>query len=157
MCFLPHGIKEFFGRKHPELLTKGDIIGHDGKKLGTHEGLPLYTIGQRTGLGIASSQKLYISDIDTATNTITLSPRDAVMRSSFNISQINFMGDICCDSFSADVEIRYRGRPIPAQCFRSGGDKMIIVLSIPNSTITPGQVAVGYRGDEVLFSGVIEK
>lgn len=157
LCFLPHGIKEFFERKSPQILKKGDIVNNEGKKLGTHDGLPLYTIGQRTGLGIASSEKLYISEIDTQTNTITLSPKDAVMKNSFNISQVNNLSTVCCDSFSADMQIRYHGRPIPAQCFRSGEDRMTIVLSIPNSTITPGQVAVGYRGDEVLFSGVIDK
>lgn len=73
ICFVPDGdyaryIEERTGRT----LQPGDILWRDGSVVGRHAGALRYTIGQRKGLGVAMAHPVYVTGIDTASNTVTL-------------------------------------------------------------------------------------
>ena len=62
---MPHDdYKAYLRAKNPACLHPGDIVDTEGHVLGHHEGVPLYTIGQRKGLGIAHPEPLYVVDLD---------------------------------------------------------------------------------------------
>ena len=65
ICFVPNGdyssvLKKF----RPESFKKGDIIDLSGKKLGQHDGIINYTIGQRKGIKISNADPLYVISIN---------------------------------------------------------------------------------------------
>ena len=64
ICFVPNGDYSSVIRKfRPSSFKEGDIVDLNGKKLGKHEGIINYTIGQRRGIKIASSAPLYVVEI----------------------------------------------------------------------------------------------
>jgi len=69
LCFVPHGNYEDFikGCLSP---VPGEIVDTRGKVLGTHRGIAFYTVGQRTGLGLALGKRLYVLAIDADNNNI---------------------------------------------------------------------------------------
>src|SRR5262249_31723488 len=73
ICFIPDDdYRGFLRRRRPELFAPGPIVDADGRRLGTHAGLPSYTVGQRKGLGLSLGRALHVVDLDPATNTLTV-------------------------------------------------------------------------------------
>ena len=65
ICFVPAGhYSDMIERLMPGAAAPGDIVDVDGRVLGRHAGIVHYTIGQRRGLGIASTQPLYVVALD---------------------------------------------------------------------------------------------
>src|SRR6185503_14254397 len=59
ICFVPGGdYRNLLREEHPESLCPGPVVDLEGREIGRHQGLPLYTIGQRRGLGLAAGQPL---------------------------------------------------------------------------------------------------
>ncbi|MEK7272520.1 MAG: tRNA 2-thiouridine(34) synthase MnmA, partial [Nitrospirota bacterium] len=55
ICFVSHGDYRTFLQEQPDLqATPGNFVDETGATLGTHEGIPFYTPGQRRGLGVAT-------------------------------------------------------------------------------------------------------
>ncbi|MFH1030737.1 MAG: tRNA 2-thiouridine(34) synthase MnmA [bacterium] len=54
-------------------MKRGDIITLNGKKVGEHEGLPLYTIGQRRAVGIGGTGPYYVVRKDLGMNALIVS------------------------------------------------------------------------------------
>ena len=59
VCFLKGTNLEKFLKKNI-LLKKGEIIDFQGKVIGQHFGLPLYTLGQRKGINIGGKGPYYV-------------------------------------------------------------------------------------------------
>ena len=69
ICFVPGGdYRNLLREERADSLRPGPIVDLAGRELGRHQGLPLYTIGQRRGLGIAAEQPLYVTALDAARN-----------------------------------------------------------------------------------------
>src|SRR5690606_40131093 len=67
ICFVPQGkYSDIIAKLRPEAARPGDIYHVDGRRLGRHEGILRYTIGQRRGLGVASGEPLYVVHLDAA-------------------------------------------------------------------------------------------
>ncbi len=65
ICFVPAGhYSDMIERLMPGAATPGDIVDVEGRVLGRHAGIVHYTIGQRRGLGIASTEPLYVVALD---------------------------------------------------------------------------------------------
>ena len=74
ICFIPAGgVSEFLKRSIDEV--PGDIVNRKGKILGRHKGIPFYTIGQRSGLGISAGKPQYVLSLDAAQNRIIIGDR----------------------------------------------------------------------------------
>lgn len=154
ICFINDKKSQEFIEKNTN-YKKGDIVDEHGNVLGTHSGLPFYTIGQRKGMGISSEEPLYVVDIDSANNRITVGGNKALYKNSFKVSNINWVsGEKPPEEDVISVKIRYRS-PEAEASLRYGEDDMEVILKEKQRAITPGQSAVFYKGEEVLGGGII--
>lgn len=161
ICFLPNGnyaefVKSRLGDKYADVAKEGDFIAPDGKVLGKHKGIINYTVGQRRGLGIALGQRMFVSAIDPERNTVTLMPDGGSYSTKACVGALNFQkmnAPADGDTVFASVKVRYAAKPMPAKITFSG-DTAEIEFNEPIRAITPGQSAVAYDGDDILFGGV---
>lgn len=136
---------------------KGWIIDTHGKKLGEHEGIHNYTIGQRRGLGVSYPEALYVVDINVEENLIITGTRDKCARRGLIASDINYMKAESLDNVHARVKIRSTHTGQGARCSEREG-KLEIIFDEPALNISPGQAAVLYDDSgAVLGGGWIER
>ena len=160
LCFLStNDYRPFLARERPAMMKTGDIRLTDGRQVGEHKGLANYTIGQRRGLGIGSSQPLYVLELDSRHNALIVGSKDELARQSFTVTNVAWQsGKSPPDTSRAFVQIRYRARAYPARIERLSDHRFNVILDEPLSAITPGQGAVFYDDDDqVLGGGFIEK
>ncbi len=82
LCFVEAGqYAEFVEGRAPDVKKKGRVLDDSGNVLAEHEGIHRFTVGQRGGTGVATGERVYVSDINSKENEITLSPRERVMQS----------------------------------------------------------------------------
>lgn len=152
LCFAPHGIPALFPDAEP-----GPIYDLEGKLLGRHRGLPHYTVGQRHGLGLFSPRPLYVVALDPERNAVIVGPEEALYAQGLVARDLHWVqGKPPAARFSAEVQVRYRAAPVPAEV-ELRGDEAWVRLAKPVRAVTPGQAAVFYRGEEVLGGGIIAR
>ncbi len=144
----------------PEFLSRfvesapGAVLDTAGKKIGTHPGALFFTIGQRHGFCVEDSSVYYVTAIDTAENTITVSDSiEDTRRNDASLADIHWIGKAPTLPLTADAQARYREQPVP------------VVLEQRESHVTarfdaphlcsPGQSLVIYQGDRCLGGGII--
>ncbi len=156
-CFIPDNdyvsfIEHHIGKTFPE----GDFIDRNGNKLGRHKGLIRYTVGQRKGLGISFGEPVFVASLNPEGNTVTLVRAGEEYYSSMTVRELNFLklAPQTEGSLTADVKVRYSARPIPCEIVFSA-DSANILFSSPIRAVTPGQSAVFYQGNDMLFGGII--
>ena len=156
LCFAVAGRTSFLFAQAD--LRPGPILDLAGNRLGTHEGLPNYTIGQRRGLGVPSDRPLYVVAIDPVHNALVVGEEDRLFRSELRAVDANYLsGHPPEDRSQLDVKIRYRSPAVGATFRRDSGERFEITFDEPQRAITPGQLAVLYNGDRLLGGGTIAK
>lgn len=144
ICFIqkPDTTKKYLIDKLGE--TSGDFIElSTGKKLGTHAGHYLYTIGQRKGIGIAAPYPLYVIDIDADKNIVYLGKKEDDYRNKLVIEDLNFSYPVTETEFDAMVKIRYNMQAKKAKV-KILQDQAEIEFYEPINSITAGQSGVIY-------------
>ncbi|HID09116.1 TPA: tRNA 2-thiouridine(34) synthase MnmA, partial [Candidatus Micrarchaeota archaeon] len=150
LCFAPGGIGELVPDAPP-----GPIVDLSGKVIGTHRGLPNYTVGQRRGLGISSPEPLYVVALDPKRNAVVVGPESALYAEGLVAGELTWIaGEPPGEAFSCEVQIRYRAAPVRCEVELREG-KAYVKFERPQRAVTPGQAAVFYRGEVVLGGGVI--
>jgi tRNA-uridine 2-sulfurtransferase len=160
LCFLGDGDYRRFLREHgpADMFEAGPIVMTDGTELGTHEGLPNYTIGQRKGLGIAYSEPLYVLKLDRKRNALIVGTRAELGRDALTTDIFNWIaGTAPTTPFEAEVKIRYKAKPRAGIVTPRDDGTVHIQFNDPLRDITPGQGAVVYQGDWCLGSGIIQR
>lgn len=159
ICFVPDDdYQSFLAEKAPASLKPGDIVDTRGRVLGRHKGLPLYTVGQRKGLGIAAGRPLYVVALDTDRNQVIVGDDNDVFASELVAGDLNYIAfDDLTAPLTAAVKIRYSAREAPALITPLAGGQVRIRFETPQRAITPGQSVVFYDGDIVLGGGIIGK
>lgn len=156
ICFVPDGNYVRFLTEERNLKSQpGDIVHVNGKKLGSHQGIFRYTIGQRKGLGLSWSSPLYVIGIDPDGNRVIVGEKQYLDVSSFSIDRCNWLTEVPTE-FNASVRIRYRHQETPARIIRTENGAEITFDS-PQRGVTPGQAAVIYDGDRVLGGGWVTR
>lgn len=156
ICFVPDGnYAEIINKYRPGALDKGDIMHLDGRKLGEHEGIINYTIGQRRGLKVASPDPLYVIKIIPELKQVIVGPIEALNRVKFIIKEVNWLADFSSHPINVGVKIRSNGDLIPSQIKLLPHKMAEITLNFPERAITPGQACVVYQGERVLGGGWI--
>lgn len=157
ICFLPDGNYAEYIESVAGKSEKGNFVDENGKILGEHKGIIHYTVGQRRGLGISAASRIFVTDINPKTNTVTLSAHDSYS-SYVKISGIVYSGmraprDVLERTLS--VKLRYAAAPVSARV-RFCGSEAEIFLDAPQRAVTPGQSAVMYDGDLLVAGGFID-
>ena len=157
ICFVPGGdYRNLLREEQPASLRPGPIIDMQGRELGRHEGLPLYTIGQRRGLGIAASEPLYVTALDSARNAVVVGPKTALERGSLQASGVVFVdGAWPAKPFECLAQIRSHADPVAASVTPSANGELTVAFAQPLRAVTPGPAVVLYDGDRVLGGGRI--
>lgn len=157
ICFVPNGsYAKVVEKLRPGALDKGEIIHVDGSKLGEHNGIINYTIGQRRGLVSGFADPLYVIRIETETKRVIVGPESALLNDSLMIKEINWLGsDIEEDGMKIKVKLRSAHSGVNAVIFPVSDGKALVKLEKPERAITPGQACVIYDGTRVLGGGWI--
>lgn len=153
--------QDFYGGDYNELLglneKVGNIVDTDGNILGKHKGIWNYTIGQRKGLGIASTEPLYVLSLNKDTNEVIVGFADKTFKKSLNAVNLNWIAiDNPKEEFRAQAKIRSTQQPTDV-LVRPRGDEIEVIFDDMQKSIAIGQSVVLYDGDTVLGGGVIEK
>lgn len=157
LCFLADGdYRRFLARHAPDAVRPGPIMDTAGRRLGQHQGLPFYTIGQRKGLGLSGPEPLYVIATDPATNTLIVGTRAELGRDRFQVQPVNWIsGEAPAAPFRCTVKIRYKASEVPATVTPLEGGYAEVITDELLYGVTPGQAAVFYDGEVVLGGGLI--
>ncbi len=177
ICFVPGNDYKAFLRSHlgENEFHRGEIYDVDGNFIGEHDGIELFTIGQRKGLPGGSPRPRYVVDLDPQTNRVVVGDADDLVCEEFEIDRLNWHpvagggdpGFACHDpvagvnapgynrEIEATVKIRYNHPGTPATVALLENDRAHVRLHEPQRAVTPGQAAVIYDGDVVLGGGWI--
>lgn len=164
ICFVPSGrYADVIERLKPGASRPGEIADMDGKVLGHHDGILRFTVGQRKGIGIASSEALYVVRLDAETARVIVGPRSALATRIVRLRDLNWLGDQpLAEALDAAVEVAARVRstrpPKPAILREIDGECVVELLDAEEG-VAPGQACVLYdsaRPDaRVLGGGII--
>jgi tRNA-specific 2-thiouridylase len=159
ICFVPDDdYRGFLRRRDASAFRPGPIVDRGGRRLGTHAGLPNYTVGQKRGLGLAGGRALYVLDLDAEANTLTVGPVEELDRRRLSARSVNF---IACEPPAAprrvEAKIRHSHAPAPATVRALAGARAEVVFDEPQRAVTPGQSVVWYDADVVVGGGIIER
>jgi len=162
ICFIPDNDYRRYLREQAaevgEAIEAGPIYHTSGTPLGTHNGIPFYTVGQRKGIGVAIGKPIFISRIDANNNTIFMGEREALEQHEVRIAQANW---IDCARPAAQravtCKIRYKDSGAAGEILEADEHTARLHFHEAQFAITPGQSAVMYDGDVVVGGGVIDR
>lgn len=158
VCFISTSFKEYM-MKHAKMI-KGDIIDIDTKKiLGQHNGLSLYTIGQRKGLNIGGmDNRMFVVGKNTKENVLYVAKKDTndyLISDECIIDSVNLIS-IHHPTFCT-AKFRYHSKEIPVILEYLSNNQIRLKYNSKASSVTPGQTCVLYLGNECIGSGIIRK
>lgn len=157
ICFVPNDdYKAYLEDKVPQALKSGNIVDLSGNILGKHHGVPLYTIGQRRGLGIAAKTPLYVIALDLAKNLVIVGEDKDVYATELIATDLNLiMVDQITAPLQVSAKVRYGTKEGDALVTPIGEGMVKVKFLEPQRAITPGQSIVFYDGDKVVGGGAI--
>jgi len=159
ICFIPDDdYRGFLRRRNAEIFRPGPIVDTRGNRLGTHAGLPAYTVGQRKGLGLSTGRALHVVDLDPQANTLTVGDATDLDRRRLIAHDVNFIAcEPPADPLPVEARIRHNHTPAPATVQALADGRAEVVFDTPQRAVTPGQSVVWYQGDCVVGGGVISR
>jgi tRNA-specific 2-thiouridylase len=157
ICFVTQqDYRQFLSLEAPQAVRPGQIMTSGGEVLGEHQGVAFYTVGQRRGLGISASERLYVVDIRPDENTVVVGAESELLCSELIANDLNlFVDRPLTQPMDLEVKIRYRHASTPARIEPLDEQTVRIELQQPQRAVTPGQSVVFYRGDELIGGGII--
>ncbi len=159
ICFIADNDIRRFLKDHLK-LAPGDIADTAGKIIGRHGGLPLFTIGQRHGLGIGGGKPYYVARLDYGQNrliAVSNSGDKELHKKVLIAKNVNWIsGKAPKLPFKCRAAVRYRHKPESA-IIEAAGDNIKVGFASPQRAITCGQSVVFYNGQEVLGGGIIDE
>ncbi len=157
ICFVPGNDYKAFLRSHlgEEEFHRGGIYDTEGKYLADHEGIEMFTIGQRKGLPGGSPKPLYVVDIDPETSRVIVGGEEDLICEEFEVDRVNWHVPEDEIPETLSVKIRYAHPGTEATVEPLEKHRARIRLHTPQRAVTPGQASVFYDGDRVIGGGWI--
>lgn len=158
ICFVSGQDHNQFLKRHLK-LKKGPIVTSQGKVLGQHEGLPLYTIGQRKDIGVGGLGPFYVIKTDAKKNAliVTDNPEDPLLfKKTLLAENVNWLsGQEPTLPLKIEAKIRYRHSANKAVIKEKIKNNWLVEFKEAQRAVTPGQSVVFYKGQQILGGGVI--
>ena len=161
LCLVEHyGSMQRFIDKHIE-TKEGEIIHVNGEVLGTHHGIHHFTVGQRKGLGIAWAEPLYVKSLDREKNVVFVADKSDLFKKEAIINKVHWVSiEEPKQEIEIEAQIRYRSHPvkgtlIPLKNSDNPSKSFRLIFEESQSSVTPGQAAVFYKGEILLGGGLI--
>ena len=157
ICFVPGSDYKEFLRSHlgESAFHRGGIYSVEGRLIGEHSGIELFTIGQRKGLPGGSAKPLYVVDIDPETGSVIVGGEEELIRDEFEVDRVNWLVGRSEIPDEITVKIRYAHPGTPARVEVLDSKRVKVQLRVPQRAVTPGQAAVFYDDDRVVGGGWI--
>jgi tRNA-uridine 2-sulfurtransferase len=164
ICFIgERPFREFLGKFLDK--TPGPIESPDGERLGTHQGLAFYTLGQRGGLQIGgrrghTEEPWYVAAKDARRNVLVVvqgHDHPLLASDALTTGPMHWLTPAPrAEPFKCTTKVRYRQADQAALFLPQADGTARIVFDQPQRAVTPGQYAVIYDGDRCLGGAVIE-
>lgn len=158
VCFVENDYRDFLKQQRPELeqeVNGGCYVDAAGRKLGIHQGVPFYTVGQRKGLGIALGYPAYVLRLNAIKNTIVLGKEEDLKAQALLCDTYQFVCPKDMNDPNLSVRIRYHSRPVPCRIRPLENNLLLVTTTHEVQAVTPGQSAVFYIGDRLVGGAVI--
>ena len=126
----------------------------NGKILGKHKGIWNYTIGQRKGVGVSSTQPLYVLELRKDTNEVVIGPKDKTMKDTLKASDLNWIIEPKEKTFKSQAKFRSTQQPVGVTV-TIDDNEITVKFDDMQKSIAIGQSVVLYDGDLVLGGGII--
>ena len=154
LCFVAGLGGRAFLRRHggPRLRRPGEIVDRDGRVLGRHEGQHEFTVGQRRGLNVSSTEPLYVLSKDAGTATVTVGPREALAVTKVRLENSTLHR---AAATIQSVRLRYHAKPLPCRARETAPGTLELDLEEPALAVAPGQLGCLMRDDCVVGEGTI--
>lgn len=155
LCFVPSGRYDAFVEERANgKVVPGTIVDKAGVALGSHDGIHRFTVGQRRNLGVATGERAYVTSIDRASGVVQLGSREDLQCAAAELTNAVLHPGVELP-LQCEVAVRYRGAHHPAVVEAGTDGALEVRFAAPASAVVAGQVAVFYRGDQVLGGGTI--
>ncbi len=160
VCFIEGDYRDFLRQHCPDidrLVGSGKFVDMMGRTLGTHQGYPYYTIGQRKGLGIALGKPAYVLKLNPEKNTVMLGDAEQLLTQYMFVENLRAVDPAAFfKEENLSVRIRYRSRAVPCEVVREvEPGKWLIRFREEVSAVTPGQSAVFYVANRLVGGAFI--
>lgn len=158
ICFVGgNDHREFLKRHIKNLLTPGNIVDIEGSIIGKHNGLAMYTVGQRKGIQTSATVPLYVVRKDLQNNILVVGKQTDSNFNTFELYDLSWVSIKPNDFSNIKVQIRYQGKDLEIENIENNIDNSIVVrLKNYEPGITSGQSAVFYQDDYLIGGGIIK-
>jgi tRNA-specific 2-thiouridylase len=158
ICFIPDGdMRGFLEARAPEALRSGPIEDIEGRVLGRHAGLGLYTVGQRTGLGLSRPRPTYVLAIDACRNALVVGDEEELEARGLEADELHWVSGSRPEP-GLPLRVRVRlGAPTVAAGVAFDDRSACVRFERSVRAVAPGQAVVFSSGPEVLGSGTIRR
>jgi tRNA-uridine 2-sulfurtransferase len=154
LCFVAGLGGRGFLQRHggPRLRRPGEIVDRSGTVLGRHDGQHNFTVGQRRGVGVASSDPLYVLERDAERNRVVVGTREELATTRVTLEAARLHRPA---AEVQTVRLRYHARPLACTVSAAQHGRLLVELAEPAHAIAPGQLACLMREDAVVGYGTI--
>ena len=149
LCFAPEGYRNFLKEKIGERI--GEIKAETGEKLGTHNGIWQYTLGQTIE---TSKGKMYVTQIKNSDNTIIAGTSADLLTDTLLLENVNFIAKTEPNNSIISIRTSYVLPPVKGT-LSFQNQHVFVKLASPIRRVAMGQSAVFYRNSELLGGGII--
>lgn len=153
--------QDFYSGDYRSLISSGCscqkngyIVDVNGNRLGEHNGIWNFTVGQRKGLGITGKNPLYVIELNAENNSVVVGEKEHLFKSAVEVDNFNQLEELpeyaCC-------KVRSSSEFHNCKITGGGSSPVKILFEKPVMGVCPGQFAVIYNGRTVVGGGVIKK
>jgi tRNA-specific 2-thiouridylase len=158
VCFVDSGVREFVEREAARApgraasLEAGParVLDRAGRELGAAEPYYRYTVGQRRGLGVASSRRLYVLEVLPADNAVVVGDQAELLAPGLAGERVHWIGPEPAAPVEVTARIRSRHAGVAARVRPTGAGRVEVEFAEPQRGVAPGQACVFYAGSRVL-------
>ena len=153
ICFVGKKDYRSFVEKRIDLTSAGEIFDVNGTKVGNHNGIHQFTVGQRKGLPGGQATPRYVTKINVQNKNVIIGEQKDLLVESFIIEDVSIVKDIEYDNLS--VQTRYNSEDLKCKINKISDNELLVELIEPASSIAPGQFGVLFSGTKVIGGGRI--